>query len=74
MNKTNHTQVKDLLKQALRPADTELQRDLWPEMLRRLDERSQEKTVPWFDWTLITVLVIGILAFPYSIPVLLYYL
>jgi hypothetical protein len=74
MNETNDTQVKDLLKQALRPANMELQRDLWPGMLRRLDERSQEKAVPWLDWALITVLVIGVLAFPHSIPIFLYYL
>jgi len=74
MNETNDTLVKDILKQAFRPANTELQRDLWPGMLRRLDERSQKKAVPWLDWALLAVLVLSILAFPHSIPVFLYYL
>ena len=74
MNETNDAQVKDLLKQALRPANSELQRDLWPQMLRRLDKRSPAKAVPWFDWALLAVLVICILAFPHSILVLLYHL
>ncbi len=74
MNETNDTQVKDLLKQALRPASPELQRDLWPQMLWRLDDRSPAKAVPWFDWALIAVLVICILTFPHSMPLLLYHL
>ncbi len=74
MNRTNDAQVEDLLKQAIRPASTELQSDLWPRMLRRLDEHPREKAVPWFDWALIAVVAICVFAFPYSIPVLLYYL
>ena len=74
MKATNDAQVKDLLKQAIRPASRELRRDLWPQMLRRLDERSQAKAVPWFDWALLAVPVISVLAFPQSILVLLYHL
>ena len=74
MNETKDPQFKDFLKQALPPANVELQRDLWPTMLRRLDERSQEKAVPWFDWALLAVLVVCILAFPHYVPVLMYYL
>ncbi len=74
MNRTNDTQIKHFLKQAIGPANTGLQSDLWPRMLRRLDERSQEKAVSLFDWALIGVVVICIFAFPDSIPVLLYYL
>ncbi len=73
MNKMNDAPVKDLLKQALRQANSELQHDLWPQMLRRLDECSSA-AVPWFDWALLALLVICILAFPHSIPVLLYHL
>jgi hypothetical protein len=74
MKETNDAQIKSLLKQALHPANPELQHDLWPQMLRRIDERSQGKTVPWFDWALLAVLVIYILTFPQSILVLLYHL
>jgi hypothetical protein len=74
MRETNDKRIKDLLKQALRPASRELQRDLWPEMLRRLDEGSMVKAVPWFDWALLAIVVICVLAFPHSIPVLLYHL
>jgi hypothetical protein len=74
MNEMNDAEIKDLLKQSLHPAGPELQRDLWPQMLRCLDERSQAQAVPWFDWVLLGVLVICVLAFPHSIPVLLYHL
>jgi hypothetical protein len=74
MKEANDAQVKSLLKQALRPVSPELQRDLWPQMLRRIDERSPGKAVPWFDWALLAILVISILAFPQSILVLLYHL
>jgi hypothetical protein len=74
MKEMNDEQVKGLLKRTLRPASPELQRDLWPQMLRRLDERSPAKTVPWFDWALLAVLMISVFAFPQSILVLLYHL
>ena len=74
MNDINDAQIKNLLKQGLRPASPKLQGDLWPRMLQRLDERSPAKTVPWFDWALLVVLVISVLAFPHSILVLLYHL
>lgn len=74
MKEMNDERVKDLLKQALRPARTELQRDLWPQMLQHIDNHAPVKAVPWFDLALLLVLVIFILAFPHSIPLLLYHL
>jgi len=74
MKETNDKRVKDLLKQALQPSNGELRRDLWPEMLHRLDEGPTAKAVPWFDWALLAIVVICVLAFPHSIPVLLYHL
>ncbi len=45
---------EDEIRAALRAAfplvDTELRRDLWPAMLRRLD--SPSRAVPWYDWAL----------------------
>ncbi len=53
--------------------DAEPDRDLWPAMLRKLEERRKVR-VPWFDWALAGGLA-GLLAFfPAWIPVLLYYL
>jgi hypothetical protein len=66
-------EVRDLLKQAIAPLrDTELRRDLWPRMLRRLSE--QPAPVPWFDWVLAAILGAVLLLFPASIPALLYHL
>jgi hypothetical protein len=74
MKETRDEHVKDILKQSLRPASMQLQRDLWPQMLQRLDKQSPIKAVPWFDWALLALLVIFFVAFPHSIPVLLYHL
>jgi hypothetical protein len=74
MKQTNDERIRDLLRQAFRPENTELQRDLWPRMLQRFDRQSAIKAVPWFDWALLALLAIFILAFPHSIPVLLYHL
>jgi len=63
-----------LLKAALprMGADAEPERDLWPAVLLRMNERVA--MVPWFDWALLAGLV-GLAALaPASIPVLLYYL
>jgi hypothetical protein len=72
-NEENNNDVKTLLKTALAPVQhTELERDLWPQMLRRLDE--QPLRVPWFDWALAAVLAASLLLFPGAIPALLYHL
>ena len=65
--------IQNFLKQAMPPAQGELQRDLWPKMLDRLAERPA-MTVPWFDWALLAVLGLVILVAPKSIPLLLYHL
>ena len=75
-------ELKALLKQSDPPINLELQRDLWPQMLRRLDERSIPapwspaalSSIPWFDWALLAVLALGIFLFPSSIPIWLYHL
>ncbi|HTA22054.1 MAG TPA: hypothetical protein VK763_00860 [Terriglobales bacterium] len=64
--------IRQLLKQNIRPVNQELERDLWPQMLRRLEERSA--TVPWFDWALAAVVVLSIIWVPSTIPMLLYHL
>jgi hypothetical protein len=65
--------LKELLKRAAGgPADRELKRDLWPEMLRRL-ERPPVR-VPWWDWALAAALLLCLLLFPETIPAVLYLL
>jgi hypothetical protein len=72
-DKENNKELKTLLKNAIAPVQhAELQRDLWPQMLRRLDE--QPLRVPWFDWALAAVLAASLLLFPGTIPALLYHL
>jgi hypothetical protein len=65
--------LKELLKRAAGgPADRELRRDLWPEMLRRL-ERPPVR-VPWWDWALAAALLLCLVLFPEIIPAVLYQL
>lgn len=56
--------------------DADLLRDLWPAMLRRIDEQSSRgaSSVPWFDWALAGGLVAFAALAPRTIPVILYYL
>jgi hypothetical protein len=60
----------------LRQASTELRRDLWPEMRRRLEERTVRVRVrvPWWDWALLAGASLLLLLFPGVIPALLYHL
>ncbi len=72
-NQENEKQLQALLKQTLAPVkNTELQRDLWPQMLRRLD--AQPLRVPWFDWALAALTAAALLFFPGTIPALFYHL
>jgi len=75
-NEESTKKVKALLKAAIAPMkDTELQRDLWPQMLRKLDEQpSPLNNIPWFDWALAAILGASLFFFPGTIPALLYHL
>jgi hypothetical protein len=68
--------VKELLKQAVAPMqDTELRRDLWPQMLRRLEEQPLPiHNIAWFDWALASLAAAALLLFPGVIPALFYHL
>ena len=50
----------------------ELRRDLWPDMLRRLEQSPVR--VPWFDWALLAFTGVALIFFPALIPALLYQL
>ena len=73
MNERNNEKLRELLRSVVPPvADTELKQDLWPRMLRRLDEQTIRAS--WLDWALIAVLPVWFFSFPEVIPALLYHL
>jgi hypothetical protein len=74
MNQQDDKELHSLLKEAIAPmTDTELQRDLWPQILQKLDHEHPAR-VPWFDWALAALLSAALLLFPGVIPALLYHL
>jgi hypothetical protein len=74
MNPHDDQALRDLLKQSIAPVrDAELRRDLWPQMLQRLDE-AQPVRVPWFDWVLAALASAVLIFFPSLIPAVLYHL
>jgi len=75
-NEENNREIKELLKQAIAPTrHPELRRDLWPQMLRKLEEQPPVMgAVPWFDWALAAILSVVLVFFPGAIPALLYHL
>jgi hypothetical protein len=72
MNENSDERIRELLKQSIGPIDAELGRDLWPQMLHRLEERPS--AVPWFDWALLAAVALCLLLVPNTIPLLLYHL
>ena len=74
MNPQDDKALRDLLKQSIAPVpDAELRRDLWPQMLQRLDA-TQPVRIPWFDWVLAALASAALIFFPGAIPALLYHL
>jgi hypothetical protein len=74
MNPRDDKALRGLLKQSIAPVrDAELRRDLWPQMLQRLDE-AQPVRVPWFDWVLAALASAALIFFPGVIPAVLYHL
>ena len=73
--------MKQLLKQAVRRVDVDGEpgRDLWPSLLKRLDEHTAAEAAGrvrwvWLDGALLVALVVLGVSFPSAIPLLLYYL
>jgi hypothetical protein len=62
--------LKRLMQSAFPPMESQLRRDLWPEMLKRMT--AGPIAVPWYDWALIALLTGWVLAVPQSILQLLY--
>jgi len=68
-------EIKAFLKQAIAPIQNcELERDLWPQMLSRLDFQPQSLHVPWFDWALAALAGAALLFYPGALPALLFHL
>jgi hypothetical protein len=73
MSEQQVNEMKKLLKTAVAPVgQAELQRDLWPSMLRRLAQRAVR--VPWWDWALLAGASLALWFFPGMVPALLYHL
>lgn len=72
-NQQHEKELGALLQSEFPPLqNAQLQRDLWPQMLRRLD--APPLRVPWFDWALAAAVAAALLLFPGAIPALLYQL
>jgi hypothetical protein len=69
--KPTENELREMLKEAL-PVQPDDAVDLWPRMLRRLDERSTR--IGWADRVLLLALSLGLILFPSIIPQLLYQL
>lgn len=73
MNRQDEAWIREQLKEAVPPVENaRLRRDLWPAMLRKLDERPAR--VAWFDWVVAGLLAAMFFYFPEVIPALLYHL
>ncbi len=72
MTEHDERQIRETLQQAFPPVSTELRRDLWPAVLRKLD--APPARVPWYDWALIGVTESVFLFFPELILVFAYHL
>lgn len=72
MTKHDDREIRDALTQSFAPVNTELRRDLWPEVLRRLDAR--KVVVPWYDWALVGLSAVMFLAFPRLVLLFAYHL
>ena len=72
MTKHDDREIRDGLKQSFPPVNTELRRDLWPDVLHKLDARPV--AVPWYDWALVGLSAVMFVAFPRLVLVLAYHL
>jgi hypothetical protein len=77
LNADEFAAMREKLRDAVPPIDelghrAELRRDLWPDMLRRLER--PPVGVPWFDWALLATAGAAAIFFPALIPALLYHL
>ena len=72
MTEHDERQIRDALRQSFPPVKTELRKDLWPDVLRKLDQHPVR--VPWYDWALVGLSAAMFLAFPRLVLVFAYHL
>lgn len=73
MNEPDDEKLRKLLQAALPPCKgAALDRDLWPEMLRRFGERPARTS--WLDFALAAIALAWFAAFPEALLALLYHL
>jgi len=72
--KHDEEEVRAVLRGALPAVDTEPPRDLWPAMLRRMEEAAPAARVPWYDWALAAGLATVVLFFPKVLLLFAYHL
>jgi hypothetical protein len=65
-------EIRNALKQSFPPVNSELRRDLWPDVLRKLNVRPV--AVPWYDWALVGLSAVMFFAFPRLVLVFAYHL
>jgi hypothetical protein len=71
MKQPDDEQIRAALKRSFPPLNPELARDLWPDVLKKLNARI---TVPWYDWVLMGLTAGTLLLFPRIIIVFAYHL
>lgn len=74
MKEPEHEGIPEMLKDVFPPVDTELRRDLWPAMLRKMESEAIKKPTPWFDWVLAGCLAGGVVIFPKFLLLVAYHL
>jgi hypothetical protein len=72
MTEHDDREIREALQQSFPAVNTELHRDLWPAVLRKLEARPAP--VPWYDWALIGLSAGPFLFFPRLILVFAYHL
>lgn len=72
MNNHDERKLREFLRANMPRADAVPKRDLWPRMLRRLEEPTWPAL--WFDWALVGAMLMWLVLFPKTISVLLYHL
>jgi len=72
MTEDDGRKVSNALKESFPPVNTELRRELWLQVLAKLDHRPA--LVPWYDWALAGLSAVMFLAFPRLILLLAYHL
>jgi TRAP-type uncharacterized transport system fused permease subunit len=72
MNDREFQELGKKLREAIPPLrQPDLNRDLWPAMLQKINE--PRVRVPWFDWLLAALAAAVLIFFPSAIPALLYH-